>query len=116
MITIESDRAASAIQSIAAEVLGYQVGVTQAGRLGNEITFRDLDPADVTALSDALSAGGHLVHVTVTGAGPGRPEIGPAFSVRFPPGLLARVDTAATALGVSRAEYLRGLAEKALGR
>lgn len=37
----------------------------------------------------------------------GRPAIGPAFSVRLPPGLLARVDAAAAAEGVSRAEWIR---------
>ena len=43
--------------------------------------------------------------------GPGRPEIGPAFSVRFPADLLARVDAAAEAAHVSRAGWLRAAAE-----
>lgn len=64
MITIECDRTAGAIQSIAARVLGQQVSVTQAGRLGNEITFADLDAATLDALRQALSAGGHRVYVT----------------------------------------------------
>src|SRR5678815_1595847 len=41
--------------------------------------------------------------------GPGRPEVGPAFSVRFPPELLDRVDQAATVEGISRAEMIRRL-------
>ena len=46
--------------------------------------------------------------------GPGRPEIGPAFSVRFPADLLARVDAAAEAAHVSRAGWLRDVAERAV--
>lgn len=46
--------------------------------------------------------------------GPGRPEIGPAFSVRFPAELLARVDRAAGEAGVTRAAWLRRIAESAL--
>ena len=46
--------------------------------------------------------------------GPGRPEIGPAFSVRFPADLLARVDAAAEAAHVSRAGWLREVAERAV--
>jgi hypothetical protein len=46
--------------------------------------------------------------------GPGRPEIGPAFSVRFPAGLLARVDEQAKAEGRSRAELLRDAAVRYL--
>jgi len=46
--------------------------------------------------------------------GPGRPEIGPAFSVRFPADLLARVDAAAEAARVSRAGWLREVAERAV--
>jgi len=37
MSTIESDRNPGAIQTIAAEILGHHVGVSQSGRLGNEI-------------------------------------------------------------------------------
>jgi hypothetical protein len=51
----------------------------------------------------------------------GRPEIGPAFSLRFPPDLLAEVDAAAEADGLSRAECIRRaardyLAVRALNR
>lgn len=46
--------------------------------------------------------------------GPGRPEIGPAFSVRFPPELLDAVDQAAQTTGRSRAQWLRDAAERAL--
>lgn len=38
---------------------------------------------------------------------PGRPEIGPAFSLRFPADLLAAVDAAARTDGISRAELIR---------
>jgi hypothetical protein len=44
----------------------------------------------------------------------GRPEIGPAFSVRFPAALLDRVDTAAAAEGRTRAGWLRASAEDRL--
>ena len=44
----------------------------------------------------------------------GRPEIGPAFSVRFPAALLDRVDTAAAAEGRTRAGWLRASAEERL--
>jgi hypothetical protein len=44
----------------------------------------------------------------------GRPEIGPAFSVRFPAVLLDRVDAAAAAEGRSRAGWLRASAEDRL--
>jgi hypothetical protein len=47
--------------------------------------------------------------------GPGRPEVGPAFSLRFPPELLARVDAAAESAGMTRAGWLRRAAEQALG-
>lgn len=43
---------------------------------------------------------------------PGRPEIGPAFSVRFPDSLLARVDEARGE--TSRASWLRQAAEATL--
>lgn len=44
----------------------------------------------------------------------GRPPIGPAFSVRFPPTLMDRVDAAAAAEGCSRAAWLRIAAEDRL--
>lgn len=44
----------------------------------------------------------------------GRPEIGPAFSVRFPDELLDRIDAVAESTGVSRASWLRGAAEERL--
>lgn len=45
----------------------------------------------------------------------GRPEIGPAFSLRFQPDLLTAVDAAAEREGISRAEWLRRAALRALG-
>lgn len=44
----------------------------------------------------------------------GRPEIGPAFSVRFPTDLLTEVDAAAAADSESRAEWLRSAAQDRL--
>ena len=44
----------------------------------------------------------------------GRPEIGPAFSVRFPPELLEQVDAAAAAAQTTRAGWLRMVAQRAL--
>lgn len=41
------------------------------------------------------------------GLSPGRPGIGPAFSVRFPPHLLVAVDAVAERDGISRAEWVR---------
>lgn len=41
--------------------------------------------------------------------GPGRPEVGPAFSLRFPADLLAKVDQTAKTNNVSRAEQIRRL-------
>lgn len=64
VITFESDRTAGAVQTLAAQVLGYQVGVSQAGRLGTEIAFTSLAPETVRALRAALRAGGHRVYVT----------------------------------------------------
>lgn len=44
----------------------------------------------------------------------GRPEIGPAFSLRFQPDLLAAVDAAAEREGITRAEWVRRAALAAL--
>lgn len=44
----------------------------------------------------------------------GRPEVGPAFSVRFPDELLDRIDAVAASTAVSRASWLRGAAEERL--
>ena len=44
----------------------------------------------------------------------GRPEIGPAFSVRFPADLLEQVDAAARAAQMTRAGWLRMVAQRAL--
>lgn len=41
----------------------------------------------------------------------GRPEIGPAFSTRFPADLLCKVDDAAAVRNESRAEWLRVAAQ-----
>lgn len=46
--------------------------------------------------------------------GPGRPEIGPPVNVRFPEDVLTRLDVAARAEGISRAEKIRRLVEAAL--
>jgi len=43
--------------------------------------------------------------------GPGRPEVGPAFSLRFPRELLARLDQVAATEGASRAAKIRQLVE-----
>lgn len=64
MITIESDRTAAALQTIASEILGEQVSVTQAGRLGNEITIGDLDPIRLALLRGALRGDTYHVYVT----------------------------------------------------
>ena len=50
----------------------------------------------------------------MTGSTPGRPPIGPAFAVRFPVGLIARVDQAAAEARTSRAGWLRDAAEEQL--
>lgn len=50
----------------------------------------------------------------MTGSGPGRPQIGPAFVVRFPVDLIARVDQAAAEARTSRAGWLRDAAEEQL--
>lgn len=47
-------------------------------------------------------------------SGPGRPEVGPAFSVRFPADLMDKIDTAATDSRTSRAGWLRHAAEEQL--
>ena len=44
----------------------------------------------------------------------GRPAIGPQITIAFPPDMLARVDAAAGAAGVSRAEWIRRAAVAAL--
>jgi hypothetical protein len=65
MSTIESDRNPGAIQTIAAEILGHHVGVSQSGRLGNEIVLGDGYDADtIEELRAALGANGHGVEVT----------------------------------------------------
>lgn len=43
--------------------------------------------------------------------GPGRPAIGPAVTIRFPPTVLEAVDAAAAAVGMNRSEYMRHLVE-----
>lgn len=47
-------------------------------------------------------------------SGPGRPEIGPPFPIRFPVDLLKRTDARATELKVSRAELIRQLVDAGL--
>lgn len=66
--------------------------------------------------SDEDAAAAVVEHFGPVGAesGPGRPEVGPAFSVRFPRELLAQVDAAASATGMTRAAWLRHAAEGAL--
>lgn len=46
--------------------------------------------------------------------GRGRPPIGPAVQVRLTPDLLARIDRWAKRQGVTRAEAIRRLVERAL--
>lgn len=46
--------------------------------------------------------------------GPGRPEIGPAFSIRFPAELVARLDAEAAERETSRADVIRWAVDKAL--
>lgn len=61
MITIETDHTAFAAQTIAAEVLGYQPGISQAGRLGVEMSFTSIDKGSLDTLRKRLRAGGHRV-------------------------------------------------------
>lgn len=51
-----------------------------------------------------------------SGPGPqgGRPAVGPPISVAFPVALLAKIDQAATAAGLTRAAWLRKTAEAAV--
>lgn len=44
----------------------------------------------------------------------GRPEIGPAISIKVPTDILARIDAAATEAGSSRAEWIRQACAAAL--
>lgn len=46
--------------------------------------------------------------------GPGRPEVGPAFSLRLDPQLLSRVDAEADRWGLTRAAMIRELLDDAL--
>lgn len=48
--------------------------------------------------------------------GPGRPEIGPQVKVRLPAEVLAAVDAAAQAAGVSRSAWIRDCVTGVLGR
>lgn len=48
--------------------------------------------------------------------GPGRPEIGPAFSLRFPTDMLERLDARAKDAGTSRAAMIRRAVEEMLSR
>lgn len=45
----------------------------------------------------------------------GRPEIGPAISIKVPVDMLARIDAEAAALGIARAEWIRRACAAALG-
>lgn len=71
-----------------------------------------LTRADYTAEEIQAATGEALPEET--GPVVGRPEIGPAFSLRFPAELLSAVDAAAVADGVSRAEWVRRAAREAL--
>ncbi|MGH3500283.1 MAG: helix-turn-helix transcriptional regulator [Nocardioidaceae bacterium] len=64
MITIETGHTTGAAQTIAAEVLGHQPGVSQAGRLGTELAFSSLAAEQLDALTQALGEGGRPVYVT----------------------------------------------------
>lgn len=46
--------------------------------------------------------------------GPGRPEVGDAYNLRFPAALMAQIDARAQAEGVKRAEMVRRLCEVGL--
>ena len=45
----------------------------------------------------------------------GRPAIGPQIAIAFPPDMLARVDDAALAAGISRSEWVRRAVAARLG-
>lgn len=71
-ITIESDLTAGAAQTVVAEALGWQIGVSQAGRLGVEVAVevgtdgRGADAAvaayrALSAAGEALVSGGPLL-------------------------------------------------------
>lgn len=59
---------------------------------------------------------GHTMRARQEVLGPkgGRPGIGPAFSLRFQPDLLVKVDAAAEREGITRAEWVRRAALRAL--
>ena len=46
----------------------------------------------------------------------GRPVIGDAINIRFPAGLLAQIDAAATAAGITRSEWIRTACTERLER
>jgi hypothetical protein len=109
MITIESDRTAGAIQTIAAEILGHHVGVTQSGRLGNEITLHDgYGGGIIEELLTALGANGHGVEVTHTTPRP----VMTAKSVRIPDDLWRSAQVKAD----QRGEVLSDVIRKSLAR
>ena len=66
MITIETSHTTGSAQTIAAKVLGWTPGVSQAGRLGTELSFTSIDQADLDALRTALRRGGRRVWTTRT--------------------------------------------------
>jgi hypothetical protein len=69
-------------------------------------TIQREDPNLVVPLGDSMAS-------AAAERGPGRPSIGPPVNVRLPVDLLAWVDARAEALGVPRAEFIRGVLEHA---
>ena len=65
---------------------------------------------DDDAIADALGT----TPAAESGPKGGRPVVGPAISVAYPADLLARIDAAASVLGITRAAWLRSVAEQAL--
>ncbi|MBF6215795.1 hypothetical protein IU487_32880 [Nocardia puris] len=94
------------------------------GMIGNAVAAADLDPlgqiARVVELLDPTLAGEtevrKAIDATTNPAAPrrmGRPPVGSTISVAYPADLLARIDAAAAASGLSRAAWLRHAAEAA---
>jgi len=68
---------------------------------GHEVQFDELHPATPSPAPQAF------IRKRMRALRGGRPEVGPAFSLRFPPDLLGKVDEAAAAEGVTRAAWIR---------
>jgi len=57
-----------------------------------------------------------VASVTAITTRKGRPAIGNAINMRFPAELLAQIDAAATAAGITRSEWIRTACTEALRR